>query len=329
MKEPVKKTDIDAAAVLEALLDSDRNKKSFKDLELMSDLDRKTIKMCIENLRESGIVIDGRAGFSVLKIPDKITSPLLLCDLNSKVLGRNVYSYKSLGSTNEAAHRLAESGAPEGTIVIAEKQTRGRGRLGRKWHSPSGSGLFFSLILRPTISIEKLPGLSLVAALSICRVMERIDNLEPEIKWPNDCLIDSKKIAGILMEISAELDRISYAVVGIGINVNHAKKDFPISLRSRATSLALASGIRHDRVNLLKQFLYEFEKDYNNFVKYGLRFMGRALVERSSVLDKKITVRFGKRKINGMAVGLDENGALRLKTKDGVITLSAGEVTLR
>ncbi len=329
MTDPAIKSDMAESAVLKALLDSGEKKIFFTDLERITGLDRKTAKKSIENLRESGIVIDGRGGFSVTRIPETITSPLLLCDLKSRVLGRNVYSYKSIGSTNETARRLAESGAPEGTIVIAERQTKGRGRLGRKWHSPPGLGLFFSLILRPTISIDRLPGLSLVAALSICRVIERIDKLKPKIKWPNDCLINSKKIAGILMEISAELDRISYAVVGIGINMNHQKKDFPMGLRSRATSLGLNSGRKHSRVDFLREFLLEFEKDYYNFARYGLRFMGHALVERSSVLDQKITVRFGKRKITGTAIGLDENGALRLKTKDGVITLSAGEVTLR
>ena len=329
MNQPVIKTDIEESSVLKALLDSGRKKILFKDLEKLTGLDRKTLKKSIENLRESGIRIDGRGGFSINNYPDIITAPVILCGLKCKVLGRKVYSYKSIGSTNETAHRLAESGAPEGTIVIAEKQTKGRGRLGREWHSPSGLGLFFSLILRPTISIELLPGLSLVAALSVSRVIERTSNLRPKIKWPNDCLIDSQKVAGILMEISAELDRISYAVVGIGININHQKKNFPKSLRSRATSLALKTGATQNRADFLREFLYEFEKDYKNFVKYGLRFMGHALVERSSVLDKKITVRFGKKKITGVAVGLDENGALRLKTKDGVITVSAGEVTLR
>ena len=329
MNQPVIKTDIEESSVLKALLDSRPKKIFLKDLEKLTGLDRIAIKKSIDNLRESGIGIDGRGGFSIDDYPDIITAPVILSGLKSKVLGRNVFSYKSIGSTNETAHRLAESGTPEGTIVIADKQTKGRGRLGRTWHSPSGLGLFFSLILRPTISIELLPGLSLVAALSVSRAIERMNNLKPKIKWPNDCLIDSQKVAGILMEISAELDRISYAIVGIGININHQKKNFPMSLRSRATSLALKTGANQNRADFLREFLYEFEKDYNNFVKYGLRFMGHALVERSSVLNKKITVRFGKRKINGVAIGLDENGALRLKTKDGVITVSAGEVTLR
>jgi len=317
------------AAVLKALFDSGGKKIFLKDLERHTGLDRAAVRHAIENLRASGIEIDGRGGFCVTKMPDIITRPILLSGLKSKVIGRNVYTYKSIGSTNEAAHRLAESDAPEGTIVIADSQTRGRGRLGRSWHSPLGIGLFFSLVLRPRIPFDRAPGLSLVAALSICRVIEKIPGLKPRIKWPNDCLLDGRKLAGSLIEISAELDKIDYAVLGIGININHRKKDFPLSLRSQATSLAIITGHSHDRADFLRDFLNEFEKDYHNFTRYGLRFMGPALVKRSSVLHKEIIVRFGKRKISGVVIGFDENGALRLKTKEGVRIISAGEVSLR
>jgi len=317
------------AAVLKALSDQAGEKVTLKDLESLTKLDKKTVRHAIENLKASGIDIDGRGGYSIRRMPDIITAPILLSGLKSKVLGRNVYSYKIIGSTNETAHRLAESGAPEGTIIIADRQTKGRGRLGRTWHSPPGVGLFFSLILRPRMPFDRISGLSLVSALSICRVMEKIDNLKPMIKWPNDCLIKKRKTAGILVEISAELDKISYAILGIGVNINHLKKNFPLSLRSRATSLALETGRDHDRAGFLRDFLCEFERDYNNFSRYGLRFMGHALVERSWVLNKKITVRFGKKKISGIAIGLDENGALRLNTRNGVRIISAGEVSLR
>ncbi len=329
MNQPPVRSDMEESLVLNAILDSSGKKIFLKDLQSITGLERGIIKRCIENLRESGIDIDGRGGFSIDNLPDIVNTPVVLCGLKSRILGRNVFSYKRIGSTNETAQRLAESGAPEGTLVVADRQTRGRGRLGRKWHSPPGLGLYFSLVLRPIISLDLLPGLSLVAALSLCRVIERLDNLHPQIKWPNDCLIDSQKAAGILTEISAELDRIDYAVMGIGINVNHQKKDFPLNLRSRSTSLALKTGVRQNRAGFLREFLFEFEKDYHNFVRYGIRFMGRALVERSSVLNRRIIVRFGRKKFTGTAIGFDQNGALRLKTKDGVTTVSAGEVTLR
>lgn len=315
-------------AVLD-ILKGAHGKVLLKDLESSTHLDRKTLKKAIEELRSYGFEIDGKAGFSLSKSPDTIVVPVLLSGLKSKIIGKNVYSYNSIGSTNEAARRLAESGAPEGTIVITDRQTRGRGRLGRSWHSPPGMALFFSIILRPRIPFDRAPGLSLVSALSICRVVEKIAGVEPKIKWPNDCLIDNRKLAGILIEISAELDNIDYAVMGVGININNRKRDFPMSLRSKAISLAIATGKDYNRVEILKEFLYEFEKDYQNFTRYGLRSMGPTLVERSSVLGKEITVKFGKQRITGTVIGFDENGALRLKNKEGVKIISAGEVSLR
>ena len=136
-------------------------------------------------------------------------------------------------------------------------------------------------------------------------------------------------MAGILVEVSAELDRLSYAILGVGININHRKKDFPSELRSIATSIAIEGGRSIDRVGFLQKLIYEFEKSYNNFTRYGLRFIGPELVERSTVIDRDITLRIGKKKISGRAVGLDQNGALRMLTEDGVRIISAGEVTLR
>jgi BirA family biotin operon repressor/biotin-[acetyl-CoA-carboxylase] ligase len=138
-----------------------------------------------------------------------------------------------------------------------------------------------------------------------------------------------RKMAGILVEVSAELDRLSYAILGIGININQQKKDFPPELRSMATSIAIEAGRIIDRVGFLQKLIYEFEKSYNNFTRYGLRFIGPELVERSTVINQDITVRVGKKKISGRAIGLDQNGALRMLTEDGVRIISAGEVTLR
>lgn len=295
----------------------------------MTGLGRKAIKKAIEELVNSGIHIDSRRGYEIESFPDTIPAPLFLSGLKSRMMGREVYSYKTIGSTNETARRMAESGAPEGTIILADRQTKGRGRLGRSWHSAAGLGLYFSLILRPRIPIDRVPALSLVAALSICRITDRVAGLNSRIKWPNDCLIGTRKMAGILVEVSAELDRLSYAVLGIGININHRKMDFPRELRSIATSIAIAAGQMIERVGFLQKLIYEFEKSYNNFTRYGLRFIGPELVERSTVIDQNITIRIGKKKISGRAVGLDQNGALRMLTDKGVRIISAGEVTLR
>lgn len=317
------------AEILKALLESEGAKLSLAELKRATGLDETEIEPAIDELKKSGIHIVGDGEYAVEKLPDTIPSALLLCGLKSRVMGREVYSFETIGSTNETARRMAESGASEGTLVLSERQTRGRGRLGRLWHSPAGTGLYFSLVLRPRIPLGRVPALSLVAALAVCRVGNQSQGLDIRIKWPNDCLINGRKVAGILVEVSAELDRIAYSILGIGINMNHKKKDFPLSLRSKATSLAIEAGRPVDRLRFLQDFLFEFEKSYNNFTTYGLRFIGRELIERSSVINRKITVRVGRQKISGKAVGLDENGALRLQTRQGVRVISAGEVSLR
>lgn len=317
------------AEVLKALMDSPGKRATIGEIYSSTGLSRSTIRETIRELRRSGIRIDSREGYAVMSLPDSIPAPLFLSGLKSRIIGREVYSYKTIGSTNETARRMAESGAPEGTMVLSDRQTKGRGRLGRSWHSPAGLGLYFSLILRPLIPFDKVPALSLVAALSICRVTDRLAGLKSGIKWPNDCLIGMKKMAGILVEVSAELDRLSYAILGIGININQRKKDFPKKLGSTATSIAIEADRSIDRIGFLQKLIYEFEKLYNNFVRYGLRFIGPELVERSTVINRHITIRAGKKKISGRVVGLDQNGALRMLTEKGVRIISAGEVTLR
>jgi BirA family biotin operon repressor/biotin-[acetyl-CoA-carboxylase] ligase len=317
------------AEVLKAILDSPGKRTSLNEIQSSTGLNKKNIKETIRELRRSGIRIDSRKGYAVMSLPDSIPAPLLLSGLKSRMIGREVYSYKTIGSTNETARRMAESGAPEGTMILSDRQTKGRGRLGRSWHSPPGLGLYFSLILRPLVPFDKVPALSLVAALSICRVTDRLAGVESRIKWPNDCLIGVRKMAGILVEVSAELDRLSYAILGIGINVNQRKEDFPKKLRSMATSMAIEAGRSIDRIDFLQKLIHEFERSYNNFVRYGLRFIGPELVERSTVMNRDITVRAGRKKISGRVVGLDQNGALRMLTEKGVRVISAGEVTLR
>jgi len=317
------------AVVLEVLSDYLGRFITFEELERGSKLSRQQVKAALRHLSEAGFDIqDSGKGHALLSLPDSISPILLHCGLKCRTMGIDIHSYKTIGSTNEVARRLAEAQAPEGTIIIAERQTRGRGRLGRTWHSPSGQGLYFSLILRPKLDFSRLPALSMVAALSICRAIESY-GLKAEIKWPNDCLLDGKKVAGILVELSAELDQVSYAIMGVGINVNHRSDDFPSSLRSAATSLYKVSGNKINRAELLRKFLADFEKGYHTFQRYGFRLIAPEIIKRSAVINKKVTLTIGRKKLIGTALGFDANGALRVKDKDGVRVFSAGEVSLR
>lgn len=319
------------ASILKILQDSPGKPFLYSELSTTSGLDKSIVKHAITQLQESGIdiKIDDSKGCRLDKIPDIILPAILLAGLKSRTMGVDIHSFKTIGSTNEVAKRMAESNFPEGTLVIAEKQTKGRGRLGRSWHSPSGKGLYFSIILRPKLTFERLLALSLVAGLAVCRAIDGFTGLTASLKWPNDCLINGKKVAGILVELTAELDQVSYAIMGVGINVNTSKKDFPTRLSSKATSLAIEKGIHIDRAAFLRKILFEFEKSYHNFVRYGLRFIGPELVKRSAILGKEVSVKIGSKKTVGVVTGIDQNGALRLNTKDGIQIISAGEVSLR
>jgi BirA family biotin operon repressor/biotin-[acetyl-CoA-carboxylase] ligase len=319
-----------AARVLRILLGQSGHPHSQDEISHKTGLKKGEIVDAIAHLMESGVQIKEKdEEYWVASFPDSIVPAVILCGLNTRNIGHEIHSFKTVGSTNEVARRLAESGAEEGVLVISERQTKGRGRLGRIWHSPSGTGLYFSLILRPWMPLDRMPALSQVAALSVCRAIEKVGHLQAQIKWPNDCLLSGKKVAGILVELSAELDRINYAVLGIGINVNGCRDDFPAKLRTKATSVAIQTKTPCHRIDLLHQVLVDFEKSYNNFQRYGLRFIGPELVKRSSVLGKKVSVNLGKSKIAGTAIGIDANGALRVKVKDQVKPISAGEVSLR
>lgn len=315
--------------ILEAVLNSKHKRLSFSDLEKKTGIGVGEARENAKELADSGVGFAGRKYYRVSELPDLILPPVVLTGLRSGVMGRRVFAYKSIGSTNDSAKRLAESDSPEGTMVIAEKQTKGRGRLGRSWHSPQNKGLYFSLILRPRLAVEKMSALSLVAALSISRVIENLTELEPRIKWPNDCLVGGKKVAGILIDISAELGRISYAVLGVGLNINMTARDFSTEIRKKATSLAIETGKKLDRNEFLREFLLEFEKSYRKFCRYGLSSVASELVKRSSVIGREIEFKLDGKKFTGIALGYDEVGGLRVKTKDGVKVLTAGEVTLR
>jgi len=284
----------------------------------------------IVELRKLGYKIETERGkgYRLISVPDTFIPLEINYNLKTKILGKNIFSYRVLKSTNDSAYRLAEEKAPEGTLIVADKQTSGKGRLGRKWFSPPGRGIWMSLILRPKIPPAKAPGLSLCTGLALIQSIKDKTGLEADLKWPNDCLIEGKKVAGILLELSAELDKVNFIIIGVGINVNQSQSDFPKNLKGKATSIFLESGKRFSRVELLKGFLQRFEKIYMNFKTFGLKFYREEIKSSSSLLGKKVKLLYGKEKLKGLAKDIDENGSLILETRKGERTVTAGEVTL-
>jgi BirA family biotin operon repressor/biotin-[acetyl-CoA-carboxylase] ligase len=260
--------------------------------------------------------------------PDLLFPHEIVRGLKSSLFATRIRSYGRVASTNALAYRLAERGEPEGTVVIAERQTAGKGRLGRTWSSPPKVGLYLSLILRPPISPALAPGLSLIAALSVAESIRHYPKLKAMIKWPNDVLLDGKKVAGVLTELSAELDRIRFVIVGIGINVNHSVKEFPEELRSKATSLQLEATQKVDRIKLVQLLLTNLEKRYYSFVKSGLKNQIGAIREYSALLTKKVSFKQNGKTVTGTAIDIDNNGMLVVDLGDGKVSVGSGEVSL-
>jgi len=248
--------------------------------------------------------------------------------LEARIIAQNIYSLDRVGSTNALAHKYAERGQPEGTLIIAERQTAGKGRLGRSWHSPAGCGLYFSLILRPPIPPAEAPGISLIAALSIVEAIRAASKLKAQLKWPNDVLCGGRKVAGVLTELAAELDRVRYVVVGIGINVNHQAEDFPPALRDKAGSLHQLVGAPIDRIKLVQLVLSRFEINYLRFVECGLKDAIKPIRRYSSVLGKSVSFQINGNHQQGRAVDIDGNGMLVVEVDGQRVTLGSGEISL-
>ena len=267
-------------------------------------------------------------GYRLLETPDLLLPGEIKRKLKTKILGKNILSYRTVGSTNRLGFRLAESGVGEGTLIVADEQTKGRGRMGKSWYSPPKLGLWMSLILHPNIPPFKAPGLSVCAGLALAQAIGDLTGMDAKIKWPNDCLINGRKVGGILLELSAELDRINFVIVGIGINVNHLSSDFPKKLSALATSIRMEWGKKVPRIKLLTLFMKKFEGIYLDFKKNGLAPQRQLIKKFSSLLGKKVMVKFGKEKIEGVAEDIDDNGSLVIRTKKGKRVVRAGEVTV-
>lgn len=244
--------------------------------------------------------------------------------LHTNFVGRRIVYLTSTSSTQDVARREAEEGAPEGTLVIAEAQTAGRGRFKRKWVSPAGLNLYLTLVLRP--DIERLRSLSLVGPLAVCRAVEQVTAVRPLIKWPNDVQVEGRKLSGVLVESEFSGSEPRFALVGIGVNVNYKVTDPEIA--HTATSLVQEAGKEVSREKLLGALLNHFEELYSR--SGSGRQVYEAWKQRLDTLGRTITVRFRDEAFEGVAEDVDGEGNLRLRLADGnVMTFEAGEVSLR
>ena len=286
----------------------------------------------IGKLREQGYIIDAvsNRGYRLSEGIDLPISDEIHRYLNTECFGSEIVYMDSVDSTNSLAMIFAARGAAHGTVVTADQQTEGRGRMGRKWISPPGSNLYLSIILRPEVSPAEASQIPVLSVMASIRALERmVSDLPLGIKWPNDIYCRGRKISGTLCEMKAEIDRVNHVVVGTGINVNMKPSDD--SIRDIATSLFMETGSEYSRVRLAAFLLDEFERVYNRWLSEGnLEFIIDEWDEYSVLKGMQIDVRTTTRIVSGKAMGIARNGALRLQLPDGTIRLVyAGDVTLR
>jgi BirA family biotin operon repressor/biotin-[acetyl-CoA-carboxylase] ligase len=262
-----------------------------------------------------------------------VNSPASLLDtaalkkkLNGRKFGSKIYSFETIDSTNNCARALAGCWAEEGTLVLAERQTAGRGRLGRTWLANPYENLTFSIILRPTLPPEALNLLPLYAAVAVAEAIEHESGLSVECKWPNDLLIGGKKTAGILLEGSLKEEGLDYVVLGIGVNVNQTT--FPEDISPRATSLKVQGGRDIDRIRLLREILRTLEIHYAAIMKKGFHNLLPLWLSRTTMINKEISVTQDGAVISGIVRGLSPEGALILDAGGTEKTLFAGDVTI-
>ncbi len=288
-------------------------------------ISRQALWKHIQELKDSGydVVAVPHLGYKLVSSPDRLSSYEITHGLNTKFIGKKSYYFDVVSSTMDAAFELAIKGAHEGAVVVAESQTKGRGRLGRAWVSPKYKGIYFTLILRPKILPNQMPLLTLMSAVSICEAIKEKTGLVPQIKWPNDILIHHKKIGGILTELNAETDLSRFVVIGMGLNVNNDKDGLPIG----ATSLREQK--KHDisRLELLQEILRKLEDNYLVFQKDG----GKAIIHKwrqwNISLGRRVRVAFQKQHVEGQAINIDADGGLLVRTDHGLILkVMAGDV---
>ncbi|MDD2555226.1 MAG: biotin--[acetyl-CoA-carboxylase] ligase [Syntrophaceticus sp.] len=257
--------------------------------------------------------------------PDSDDLRDLCSELKTRGFAKKFLHFQQAGSTNQIASDLARKGYPEGTLVVAEEQTAGRGRWQRPWHSPVGKALLFSLILRPEILPSQIPQITLVVGAAVAQAVHRQTGIRAGIKWPNDLFYQGKKFCGILVEGNVK----NSLVLGIGVNVNQESDDFPPQLRSTATSLRMIKGEKVSRLPLLRRILDVLEEDYEEYCRSGFASARRSWLQYEAILGRKVRIAIGGQEYCGHAVGLAEDGALLLRLPQGEeIRCSAGEVNL-
>ena len=292
---------------------------------------RTAVWKMVKQLQNDGYQINAvqNKGYRLVFTPETLSQTEIASRLHTTWAGKNLIFYKETASTNIDASHLGGDHAPEGTLVVADCQTAGRGRRGRAWESPAGSSVYMSLLLRPQIYAEHASMLTLLMAMAVARAVQNQTQVPVAIKWPNDILIHKKKICGILTEMNLEGADIQYVVIGVGINVN--QESFPADIAQTATSLRIETGVEQNRSALVADIMQEFEPLYSAFLEQedltGLKDAYEALLVNRN---EQVRVLDPKGEYTGQALGINNKGELLVRKQDGtIVEVYAGEVSVR
>jgi BirA family biotin operon repressor/biotin-[acetyl-CoA-carboxylase] ligase len=284
----------------------------------------------INGLRNAGYVIEAipSRGYTLVSTPNILSEEEVRERLCTSIVGQRLVCLSETVSTNADAFRLAEAGAGEGTVVIADAQSGGKGRMGRVWSSPPGINLYCSIVLRPAVKPYQAPQLTFLSAVAVARVIELTSSLRPEIKWPNDVLIHGRKVAGLLNEMSAETDGINFVILGIGVNLNMSAAQFPADLRTPATSLLQEQGRPVGRAQFAATMLNELDRLYREFLLHGFGPVREEWQLRCNANGRQVCVSDGSvETVRGEFAGIDSDGAMLVRLQDGTVQhVSCGDV---
>lgn len=302
---------------------------SGEELSQSLGVSRTAVWKQIKLLRDLGYVIEAipSRGYRLTASPDTLIPAEIQAELGTRLIGREVVYFEETDSTNIRAHELAEAGAVDGTVVVAEQQSAGKGRRGRQWVSPPGVNLYTSVLLRPSIQPRFAPQFTFLAAVAAARAIAEVSGLRPRVKWPNDVLLSGKKVAGLLNEMSAETESLHYVILGIGVNLNMDADQFPADLRYPATSVALERGGAVSRLTFARVLYRHLDDLYHLYLQKGFAPVIKAWEDLFDLMGQAVEVDFEDHILRGRVEGLDPDGALLLRLPDGTLErVLAGDV---
>ncbi|NLY79935.1 MAG: biotin--[acetyl-CoA-carboxylase] ligase [Lysinibacillus sp.] len=308
--------------ILKRFLLAEGNPISGQQLADELGVSRTAIWKHLQTLQDEGFEFETikKKGYRLITEPDRVDVAKISSFLKTKRFGQSIHYFDEIESTQIIAHQLAREGAIDGTIVIAEEQTAGKGRMQRPWDSAKGKGIWMTIIVRPDLLPHQAPQYTLVTAVSVVMAMKSLyQNFTPEIKWPNDILINGRKCVGILTEMLAEMDRVEGLLVGVGINTNQGPSDFPEELKDIATSIAIEEGSKVNRAELVAEILKYLEMYTDEYVENGFKSIKQLWVEHSGTIGKRIKATTLREVIEGLAIGITDDGVLEIQLDHGEI----------